>query len=305
MARPEGMNFLELPIEILGQILQPLLTTPGHTPILLCPCSPAPFPHRSVLSILLTHPRLHAIACPLLYGPSNSFLLDLTGEHSSHVRRRREVFETAQDDRFLINEVGNHSNSHRHAPDGSFFSLPTHRRRRPLLATAPALRRLQNLTIRVDRLRGWIQDDIVPVVSDMIMHGHLQQLRLYLATTLESLPSSSSSSSTPGTRRPRIAYPPPQAAAARPPLAGLLRLLADPDLGHSGLWIEGRHHAGWDQFQSEDTSQELGGSSRRDDDSRGGRDLVHHQEEQVVELDWRKVLDSAAEMQAADWKTSV
>ncbi|CAH0056675.1 unnamed protein product [Clonostachys solani] len=303
MACPEPINFLELPIEILSQILQPLLTTPDHTPILLCPCSPAPFPPRSVLSILLTHPRLHAIACPLLYGPSNSFLLDLAGEHSSHVRRRREVFEAVQDDKFLIKDIGNHSNSHRHAPDGSFFSLPTHRRRRPLLATVPALRRLQNLTIRVDRLRGWIQDDIVPVVSDMIMHGHLQQLRLYLATTLEALSSSSSSSSTPGARRPRIAYPPPQAAAGRPPLAGLLRLLADPDLGHSGLWIEGRHHAGWDQFQS-DTSQGLDGS-RRDDDGRDGRDLVHHQEEQVVELDWRKVLESAAEMQAADWKTSV
>ncbi|KAK7223781.1 hypothetical protein V2G26_011784 [Clonostachys chloroleuca] len=305
MARPEPMNFLELPIEILGQILQPLLTTPGHTPILLCPCSPAPFPPRSVLSILLTHPRLHAIACPLLYGPSNSFLLDLTGEHSSHVRRRREVFEAAQvDDVFLINDIGNHSNSLRHAPDGSFFSLPTHRRRRPLLATAPALRRLQNLTIRVDRLRGWIQDDIVPVVSDMIMQGHLQQLRLYLATTtLESLSSStSSSSSTTGARRPRIEYSPQ--AAGRPPLAGLLRLLADPDLGHSGLWIEGRHHAGWDQFQRDDTSQELGEVDGSRSDGRDGRDLAHHQE-QAVELDWRKVLESAAEMQAADWQTSV
>ncbi|CAG9989954.1 unnamed protein product [Clonostachys byssicola] len=305
MARPEPINFLELPIEVLGQILQPLLTTPDHTPILLCPCSPAPFPPRSVVSILLTHPRLHAIACPLLYGPSNSFLLDLTGEHSSHVRRRREVFETAQDDRFLINEIGNHSNSHRHAPDGSFFSLPTHRRRRPLLATAPALRRLQNLTIRVDRLRGWIQDDIVPVVSDMIMHGHLQQLRLYLATTTqESLSSSSSSSPMTGVRRTRIAYPPPQAAAGRPPLAGLLRLLADPDLGHSGLWIEGRHLAGWDQFQRDDTSQELGAGDGSRRDGRDERDLVHHHEE-VVELDWRKLLESAAEMQAADWQTSV
>ncbi|CAH0014394.1 unnamed protein product [Clonostachys rhizophaga] len=300
MARPEPMNFLELPVEILSQILQPLLTTPGHTPILLCPCSPAPFPPRSVLSILLTHPRLHAIACPLLYGPSNSFLLDLTGEHSSHVRRRREVFEAgSQDDVFLINDIGN---SHRHSTaDGSFFSLPAHRRRGPLLATAPALRRLQNLTIRVDRLRGWIQDDIVPVVSDMIMHGHLQQLRLYLATTtLESLPSSSTSRAC----RPRITFPPPQAAAGRPPLAGLLRLLADPDLGHSGLWIEGRHHFGWDQFQSDDASQEElgaagGSSSRRDDDGQDGRDLVHHQE-QAVELDWRKLLESAAEMQAVD-----
>ncbi|VUC22115.1 unnamed protein product, partial [Clonostachys rosea] len=91
-------------------------------------------------------------------------------------------------------------------------------------------------------------------------------------------------------------------AAGRPPLAGLLRLLADPDLGHSGMWIEGRfHHAGWDQFK-DDTSRgvEEDGSRR---DGRDERDLVHHQE-QVVEVDWRRVLESAAEMQAADLKTS-
>lgn len=77
------------------------------------------------------------------------------------------------------------------------------------------------MVIKVDRLRKWIQDDIVPIVSDMTIHGQLLQLHLYLSVPFK-----------------------PE-ALLRPPLSGLFALLTDPYLHSARLWVDADR--GWPQ----------------------------------------------------------
>ncbi|KAH7321287.1 hypothetical protein B0I35DRAFT_408259 [Stachybotrys elegans] len=146
----EPLNLLDLPIDILHLILTPLLTT--SQPILVCPCASPPLPLHAALPILLTHPALYAVACPLLYSPLNTFLLDLTGPHCSHVRR------AVRDDK-----------------DGGGGDDASS------LFPSAALRRIAGLTIRTAKLRGWILGDVLPLVSDMAVRGSLVSLDVELA----------------------------------------------------------------------------------------------------------------------------
>lgn len=265
--RPTALHLLDLPVEILSQILRPLLTvSDGIEAVTLCPCrhllvsrrptsevaQPAPsscFPHP-ILPILLIHPRLHAVACPLLYA-SNTFVLDLTGEHHAHVRRwmraQREAemsaVERRQEGTFLqqADEAGG---------EESTSSL--------LLSRLASLRRIVRLEIRVDRLRSWIQDDVVPLVTEMTIRGRLVRLDMTVRVAL--------------TRRDVF---------LRPPLCGLVALLADPDLGLARMWVARERWGpgqGWEAFQvggREDTSLE------REEEG---------EEEDLVEVDWRGIL---------------
>lgn len=97
---------------------------------------------------------------------------------------------------------------------------PPRRYTHALLGTTDALRRIVKLDIRVDRLRSWIQDDIVPVVSDMTIRGSLAQLNLILVDAAGLT-----------TKKRTDAF-------LRPPLCGLIGLLADPYLESGRLWVE-------------------------------------------------------------------
>lgn len=151
----QQLTILDLPVDILALILRPLLVS--ATPISLCPCSSPPSPLASptrLLPVLLIHPSLHAIACPLFYA-ANSFTLDLSGAHHAHARRivRQPTPSLGETDADL--------------------SLP------PLLLRSPsALRRIHRLVLTLDRLRGWLADTLVPLLQHMVVGGCLARLEV-------------------------------------------------------------------------------------------------------------------------------
>lgn len=238
-----SLHLLDLPVEILRQILRPLLTAPES--ITLCPCRrhassrrddskngdddddddeppPPSFFTYPVLPLLLIHPRLHAVACPLLFE-ANRFVLDLTGTHHMHVRRWLKHRDAAT----RITPV-----ERRQEEDG-LSSLST-RLPPTLLGTTDALRRIPNLAIRLDRLRSWIQDAVVPAVSDMTLRGSLRSLEIRLA----------------------VARTPPRTdALLRPPLSGLVGLLSDPYLDSARLRVRGGGGGGWDPWRVDEEEE--------------------------------------------------
>jgi hypothetical protein len=271
----QPLHLLDLPAEILSQILLPLLTAGG--PIPLCPCSRAAaaegLPPGTALSILLAHPRLHAVACPILYGPVNEFLLDLTGEHHAHVRRILAPTKppAAASSAVRLGYAGASSDDGRGRDrdgdgGGGGGRGGLHQRLRVgyvaaedeglLLTTPGALRRIARLTVGVDRLRQWIHDTAVPLVSGMIMHGSLRQLDLGLATSSSGRAGLDGTGSAPPHR---VCYT--ARGFSAPPLSGLVGLLADPDLWVARMWVEADHDKAWCRFHEDE-----GGPSGREDE---------------------------------------
>ncbi|KFA49288.1 hypothetical protein S40293_07860 [Stachybotrys chartarum IBT 40293] len=158
-ARDEGghpLNLLDLPVDILSLILQPLLTFAA--PIDLCPCASAsPFSPASgtnPLPILLSHPAIYAIARPLLYSPLNTFSLNTCRPHSAHLQR---ILADPPGALLAASEV---------SP--------------PLVFNQPALRSIAVLTLRFDRLREWMLEHILPLAADMAVRGSLLHLRVVI-----------------------------------------------------------------------------------------------------------------------------
>ncbi|KAF4972859.1 hypothetical protein FZEAL_9505, partial [Fusarium zealandicum] len=186
-----GLNILDLPVDVLSLILHPLITSPN--PIQLCPCTASPI---NPLPVLLSHPALYNIAAPMLYA-GNDFVLDATGPHSQHIRR--ELMTPPEVDERLPG-------------------------RAELLTTKDALRKVARLEVRIDRLRGWVGAGVVPLLTELAVQGRLEHLAVWVRT--------------PGERRGgQAAAPQPRRSDgtgldmfARPPLEGLLRVLADPYL---------------------------------------------------------------------------
>ncbi|RGP65982.1 hypothetical protein FLONG3_8985 [Fusarium longipes] len=230
------LNLLDLPVDILGLILKSLVTS--STPIQLCPCTPSPI---NPLPILLSHPALHAIATPLLYA-GNGFLLDATGPHAQHIRRE------LQD-----------------APSGSDERIPG---RATLLTTPGALRRIARIELRIDRLRGWLGSDIVPLLTELAVHGRMDYLTIWVRTPAEP--------------RTPCFHPGKQEKDmhmfSRPPLEGLLRVLADPYLVSAQLWVDAQHPKTWCRFHAGGCGAESGGPGP-------GRE-----QERRVEIEWREII---------------
>ncbi|KAF7541980.1 hypothetical protein G7Z17_g11843 [Cylindrodendrum hubeiense] len=228
-----GLNLLDLPVDIISLILQPLLTSP--TPIQLCPCSASPI---NPLPVLLAHPALHAIAAPLLFT-ANEFVLDATGPHAQHVRRRLMAAAAAEED-----------GDARTDPDWGPASS--------LLTTRDARLRVANLQVRFDRLRGWLHDRLVPMLADMVVQGALEHLTVWVRSPPERQQMEArqqtrggSESSGHGGRGADAVDDSRLALFARPPLEGLLRVLADPYLRTARLWVdERRHMRAWCRFHA-------------------------------------------------------
>ncbi|KAF4463848.1 hypothetical protein FALBO_9325 [Fusarium albosuccineum] len=247
-AEANNLNILDLPVDVLSLILQPLVTSPS--PIQLCPCIASPI---DPLPVLLSHPALHTIATPLLYA-GNEFVLDATGPHAQHVRR--ELLVTP----------------------GTDERLPG---RATLLTTPDALRRIARLQVRIDRLRGWVGAGVVPLLAELAVKGRLEHLTVWVRT--------------PGERK--VQVQPARSKRdgegtdldmfSRPPLEGLLRVLADPYLLSARLWVDARHARTWCRFHAGGCSAGTAGEGWT---GSGTREREREREGEVVEIDWREVL---------------
>ncbi|KAM0344425.1 hypothetical protein ACHAPU_007609 [Fusarium lateritium] len=233
--KPNSLNILDLPVDILSLILKPLVTS--SSPIHLCPCALSPI---NPLPVLLSHPALHTIATPLLYA-GNQFLLDATGPHSQHIRRELQS-----------------------APLGADERLPG---RATLLTTPDALRRIARVELRIDRLRGWLGTDIAPLLTKLAVQGRMDYLTVWVRTPTET--------KTPVHFRP--AWPGKDMDMfARPPLEGLLRVLADPYLLSARLWVDARHAKTWCRFHAGPCGAESG--------------VPERERERRIEIDWREII---------------
>ncbi|KAK2593214.1 hypothetical protein QQS21_009101 [Conoideocrella luteorostrata] len=260
-----SLHILDLPVDILALILAPLLVQ--SDPIPVCPCGSVANNTTLGLSlnplpILLIHPAIHAIAAPLFYE-GNEFALDLRWKHGPHVRRCLDA---------LADEEAHGDPTRRlEGPEDDGII----RRREDLLTLQSALRRIRSLEIKIMKLRGWIDGQIVPLVRDMIVSGCLAELyvKVYTASVMsyqqqqqqqQSRPSSTSEQGN-------------TSMFTRPPLAGLFGLLSDPYLRTARLWVSASvgGHDGWRPFQ-------LPCSGSRRDDSEDGGDLE--------EIDWQSIV---------------
>ncbi|KND91273.1 hypothetical protein TOPH_04071, partial [Tolypocladium ophioglossoides CBS 100239] len=150
-----GLHFLDLPVDILSMMLRPLLVSGSR--VQLCTCTGAPGDVSAhLLRVLLIHPAVHAIACPLFYE-GNVFGLDTGGEHGPHVRRCLEAAA---------------AEGETEAEEDGFVA----RQRREVLRQGAALRRVRRLEVRVETLRAWVDWYVVPLLGDMALRGCLSEL---------------------------------------------------------------------------------------------------------------------------------
>lgn len=275
-----GLHLLDLPIDILTLIITPLVTT--QTTITLCPCAlhtaAANLP-SGICSLLLIHPSLHAIACPILYS-SNEFELDLTGKHGNIVRRSLEDATSTATSK-LERILGMDDDS-----ESRYAALKRRDMRLLQLFSEPeARRRLRSLRVQLDRLRGWIDASIVPVLADMVLQGNLTDLSICIYDSEAGGRRGSDTADVPMLRR--------------PPLVGLLRLLADPYLRSAKLLVSPVHGRVWCQFHEATGTCETASApidkSAASYCSHGG----------LVQIDWRaivrRVLDPAGTELAVGW----
>lgn len=248
----EALNLIDLPIDVLAFILQPLVTHPGR--ISLCACRNGraiPELSQELLSVLLIHPSLHAIASPILYG-ANEFELDLTRHHGIHIRKSLETATT-----YLSSD-----NANRYViGDYAEQRLRDMGLLRAFIISS-ARQKIQRLHIRLDKLRGWVQELLIPLISDMIVHGSLADFSVTVDYQ------SATRGLAPPTIRSRLdldgkdggivsdnsrnkKMPVDMGLFAKPPLAGILSVLADPYLRTARLWVIGSHGAAWCAFHDE------------------------------------------------------
>ena len=232
-----------------------LILTPllvSSTPISLCPCTKSPI---DPTEIFLIHPALYAVAAPLFYKV-NSFALDVTVWHAQHVRRLWQ----------------------------SGSKLPMPRAREPLLLTTESLKRVARLELRIDRVRGWLHHVVVPMIQDMVVQGSLEHFNLRISYYCER-------TQTWVKRLEQKHDEDVMAMLTRPPLDGLLRILADPYLRTAELWIYTHQNPARCPFHPDqscrraraETAETTGNGETGDRTSRG-RDR-----DGAVEIDWREL----------------
>ncbi|PTB68285.1 hypothetical protein BBK36DRAFT_1195462 [Trichoderma citrinoviride] len=302
---PEPLHLFDLPVDILSLILSQLLTAPNNNNndgssgvIPLCPCT-ASSAIINPVPVFLIHPSLYAIAHPLFYGPANTFLLDLTGDHASHIRR---FIDDAAEDTMQDDDAHGNKQQQQQAPRQEQLLL---RRTggRFLLLSQEARRRVRKLEMRIDRLRGWLWDDLGPFLQDMAVRGELADFTLLVdesssSNNKEQQQHRAQSITSAFLREKRRVFD-------RPPLEGLVRLLADPGIREARLRVRGtRHQRAWCEFHP---GRECGGGSlpflkqhRRKEEEEDVDD-----EEEVIDVDWRAILskvDPEGRRRAVAWQ---
>lgn len=279
---PEPLHLFDLPVDILSLILEQLLTAPNGGIIPLCPCADSPG-NINPVPIFLIHPSLYAIAHPLFYGPANTFLLDLTGNHASHIRRF--IDDAAED---LPDDV---ERSGRQQSQRQLLLRQTGGRF--LILSQEARRRVRKLEMRIDRLRGWLWDDLGPFLQDMAVRGELGDWSLVVDDGTGSKERSQSVS--------RAFLPEKRRVFQKPPLKGLVSLLADPGIREARLGVKGRHDRAWCGFHQGKKCSSL--SFLRPGDDGNSTDAAKKESEEVIEIDWRAILrvDDPEGKRRMDW----
>ncbi|PTB40543.1 uncharacterized protein TrAFT101_005723 [Trichoderma asperellum] len=279
MPESQPLHLFDLPVDLLSLILQPLLTAPNGGIISLCPCTASPI---NPIPIFLIHPSLYAIAHPIFYGPANTFVLDLTEGHASHVRR---FIENAAEDLPGDAEWSGRQQTQNHI-------LLRHTGGPSLLLSQEARRRVHRLEMRIDKLRGWLWDELGSFLQDMAVRGDLSDLSLLVDYSTETKERSKSIS--------RAFLREKKTMFEKPPLEGLVRLLADPSIRMASLRVKGRHDRAWCDFHQGGDCILKSFMRVRD----GCDDATKKEDEEVVEIDWREILrvvDPEAKRRAVGW----
>lgn len=166
----------------------------------------------------------------------NTFKLSITsGEHGRIQSKSLQTFQRSQARDDVLEKPLN---------DGLTLSASTAAEQRRemgkllIFVTQSARRRIRKLKVDVGRRRGWLDEVITPALSDMILAGNLASLRITLlySTHEGSLKYRSGVPSYPTAEMSNDAL-----IFTKPPLVGLLKVLADPDLDAAELLVSIGH----------------------------------------------------------------
>ncbi|KAG6046308.1 hypothetical protein E4U17_007948 [Claviceps sp. LM77 group G4] len=236
------LQLLDLSIDVLELILRLVLVREDAIP--LCPCGQIRYSSAGLrvnpLPIMLVHPATYSIGSRIFYQ-ENTFALDLRGNHRAHVQRYLRGLSYA-------------------CTPSAIKDYDRMYRRKDVLEMKPVLHRIRYLDMRLEELRDWVETLVLPLVRDMILSGSLVKLRVVLhgrAAIRSSLlyaprprspirfrgRQSGSSHTDAANPRPRMSI--------RSPVAGVLALLAEPNLRIARLWMmagNSRGPTGWKPF---------------------------------------------------------
>ncbi|KAG6095338.1 hypothetical protein E4U14_008284 [Claviceps sp. LM454 group G7] len=230
------LQLLDLSVDVIELILRFALAREDD--ISLCPCGQL---HDSSarlrvnpLPIMLVHSAIYSLGSRIFYK-ENTFALDLRGKHRFHVQQYLDGL------------------AHVRTPS-AIEDYDRMYRRKDVLEMKPVLHRIRYLDMRLEDLWDQTETLVLPLVRDMILSGSLVKLRVVLhgrAAIRCSLLYA------PRIRGRRIGSSHPDAAdprlrrSIRPPLAGVLALLAEPNLRNAQLLMMARTLKGptaWQPF---------------------------------------------------------
>ncbi|GAP85355.1 hypothetical protein SAMD00023353_1001610 [Rosellinia necatrix] len=184
-------RFFDLPAELRTNILSHLLALRHGVILFNCTMFGSPYDKVTVLRIFLVNVQMYQEASAIFYGQNI----------------------------FTINAQSHRLPWHLTKPGG--FLSPQGQ---------DARRRVQTLSIYLNRVGGEFENVLAPTLSDMILSGSLRKLKISLGS--------------PNPHHARTSGPSID-ITARPPFQSLLNLLADPDLLHAELCVWKVH---WDIF---------------------------------------------------------
>lgn len=252
------MNLLDLPVDVLALILAQLVKF--DKVIELCPCS-----NHGELSdqletarlILLVHPHLYAIACPMLYSLNTFKMSIVSGRHGAPQAKMLQTYYHSDASGRARTEPALFADP-TDVPD----SLAAEERREmgklQLFVTPSARRRIRTFVLEVGRHRGWIDQIVTPVLSDMILAGNLASLSITLLYQHPDVrPRNFFRTTSPNVSSPSSGGDP--VIFTKPPLRGFFQVLADPDLETSRLFLSKRHPPAWCKYHSGDLHCDLQG----------------------------------------------
>jgi hypothetical protein len=167
--------------------------------------------------------------------------------------------------------------------------------------------------MRIDRLRGWLWDDLGPFLQDMAVRGELADFTLLVDENSSSSSNSSNNNNKVRAQSSSRAFlREKKRVFERPPLEGLVRLLADPGIREARLRVRGRHQRAWCEFHAGQECGSLSFLKRRDVGEGGGdgdalekKKKEEDGEEVVVDVDWRAILsmvDPEGRRRAVAWQ---
>lgn len=156
---------------------------------------------------------------------------------------------------------------------------------------------MHRLEMRIDKLRGWLWDELGSFLQDMAVRGDLSDLSLLVDYSTKKTKERSKSIARAFLREKKTVF-------EKQPLEGLVRLLADPSIRTASLRVKGRHDRAWCDFHQGGDCILKSFMRARD----GYDDATKKEDEEVVEIDWRgilRVVDPEAKRRAVGWNAEM